>query len=301
MTTHVSVTQWAADLRSDDTSVRNRAAQLIWERDFSRLLERARDNLDRRGRRGADEEDVLQSMYKSFCERQKRGEYDLANRDALLKLLVTITLHKAWNANRDEGRQKRNVALIVESDRWALEQMEATEPSPAEAAIFNETLERWREVLADPDLVQIALLRLERYTIPEIAGHARRHARTDMPGQALHHACQDRTCQYRHCRTCQDDMPGIAERARTCQETCQDIAGHGDLMDKECAGSCQGKGVSKRIAGGLILTGVLIVRTVCGSSRRSCHDNRSQRIGRCLRHSLVPLRDTLCPTRVLAR
>jgi DNA-directed RNA polymerase specialized sigma24 family protein len=30
-------------------------------------------------------------------------------------------------------------------------------------------LERWLEALADPDLVQIALLRLEGYTNPEIA------------------------------------------------------------------------------------------------------------------------------------
>jgi hypothetical protein len=39
MTTHGSVTRLVADLRSDDSSVRNRAAQLIWEHYFGRLLE----------------------------------------------------------------------------------------------------------------------------------------------------------------------------------------------------------------------------------------------------------------------
>lgn len=183
MTTHVSVTRLVADLRSEEPSVRNRAAQLIWNHYFPALLERARDELVRRIhlgrhiRRRVDEEDVLQSMYKSFCLRQQRGEYDLANRDALWKLLVTITLNKTRNAAKHEKRKKRDIAqdqtMFVadgtESDRWVLEQMEATEPSPEEAAILNEGLERRLDALGDPDLRQIALWRLEGYTNREIA------------------------------------------------------------------------------------------------------------------------------------
>ena len=45
---------------------------------------------------------MLQSMYKSFCIRQRRGEFDLAGRDALWSLLVTITLRKA--GTRPKGR-----------------------------------------------------------------------------------------------------------------------------------------------------------------------------------------------------
>ena len=47
--------------------------------------------------------------------------------------------------------------------------MDAAGPSPAEAALLNEALERRLEALADPELRQIAMLRLEGYTNREIA------------------------------------------------------------------------------------------------------------------------------------
>ena len=90
----------------------------------------ARNNLTKRIRRREDEEDVLQSMYKSFCLRQQRGEFDLAGRDALWKLLVTITLRKARNAAKAQGREKRDVAreqtMPVDDDArsWAQRQID---------------------------------------------------------------------------------------------------------------------------------------------------------------------------------
>ncbi len=103
---------------------------------------------------------MLQSMYKSFCLRQQRGEFDLAGRDALWKLLVTITLRKARNVAKKQTRDRRDVAREQtiadrddgESAHWALEQMDAAGPSPAEAALLNEALERRLEALADPEL-----------------------------------------------------------------------------------------------------------------------------------------------------
>ena len=177
MAAHGSVTKLVADLRSDNSSVSNRAAQLIWERYFRDLLDLARNHLDRRIRRREDEEDVLQSMYKSFCLRQQRGGYDLANRDALWKLLVTITLNKTRDVAKKQGRQGRDVGREqtmpgddeTDSARWALEQMEATEPSPEEAAILNEALERRLQILSDPELQQIAVWKLEGRTNAEIA------------------------------------------------------------------------------------------------------------------------------------
>jgi RNA polymerase sigma factor (sigma-70 family) len=177
MAPHGSVTRLVSDLRSDDSSVRNRAAQLIWERYFRALLELARDNLDRRVRRRAGEEDVLQSMYKSFCLRQQRGEYKLANRKSLWKLLVMITLNKTRDVAKYHRRKRRDVVRDqimpgdneTDSARWALEQMEATEPSPKDAAVLNDALEQRLEALADPGLQQIALWLLEGYTNREIA------------------------------------------------------------------------------------------------------------------------------------
>jgi RNA polymerase sigma factor (sigma-70 family) len=172
-----SVTRLVQFLRSGNAAERELAARLIWQRYLRDLLELARNNLNKRIRRREDEEDVLQSMYKSFCLRQQRGEFDLASRDALWKLLVTITLRKARNAAKKQLREKRDVGREQtisdrddgESDEWVLEQMDASGPSPAEAAVLNEALERRLEALADPELRQIAMLRLEGYTNREIA------------------------------------------------------------------------------------------------------------------------------------
>jgi DNA-directed RNA polymerase specialized sigma24 family protein len=90
---------------------------------------------------------------------------------------VTITLRKARNVANKQMRAKRDIAREVtltdrddpESAHWALEQMDAAGPSPVEAVLLNEALERRLEALADPKLRRIALMRLEGYTNREIA------------------------------------------------------------------------------------------------------------------------------------
>jgi DNA-directed RNA polymerase specialized sigma24 family protein len=173
-------------LRAEDRSIRDMAASLIWQRYFRDLLDLARRNLSPRVRRRVDEEDIVVSMFDSFCARQARGEYDLAGCDELWRLLVTITLRKASNARRNHHREKRNVALeeSLVTDRndsscpgWALEQMDAGAPSPAEAAVLNEALERRLEMLKDAELREIALWRLEGYTNREIADRIKRTER----------------------------------------------------------------------------------------------------------------------------
>jgi RNA polymerase sigma factor (sigma-70 family) len=173
-----SVTRMVLDLRSDDPAVRDAAARMIWDRYFRDLLTLARNHLNQRIRVRTDEEDVAQSMFKSFCLRQQRGEFDLADRDELWRLLVTITLRKARNAAKAQQRDKRDVAREqapsggeeTGSAGWVLEQMEAADPSPAEAVALNEALERRLQALGDTELRRIALWRLEGYSNGEIAG-----------------------------------------------------------------------------------------------------------------------------------
>ena len=176
-----SVTKMIRDLGGDDREASEAAARRIWERYFAALLGLARGQLNVRVRRREDEEDVLQSMYKSFCRRQQRGDFDLAGRDQLWDLLVTITLRKARNAAnrhhygiRDVRREQAGIGAgdaDAETSRWALEQMEGSSPTPVEAAILNEELERRLQALGDRDPVlrQVALLKLEGYTNSQIA------------------------------------------------------------------------------------------------------------------------------------
>ena len=141
------------------------------------LFNLARHHLDHRLFRREDEEDVLQSMYASFCLRQQRGSFDLSGRDDLWKLLVTVTLRKARNAARSHRRECATTAANVrqpgsqdsDTNGWVLEQMDASEPTPADAAAFNDELERRLRALGDPVLRQIALCKLEGYTNKEIA------------------------------------------------------------------------------------------------------------------------------------
>src|SRR3954468_19152754 len=172
-----SVTVMISRLRSDDPQEREEAARLIWRRYFPALLDLARGHLDRRVRRREDEEDVLQSLFGSFCRRQARGDFDLRGRDALWALLVTITLRKARNAanrHRTAGRDCRREEegppdAAGGCPGWAPERMEASGPTPAEAAVLTEEIERRLESLADPLLRRIALLKLEGHTSGEIA------------------------------------------------------------------------------------------------------------------------------------
>jgi RNA polymerase sigma factor (sigma-70 family) len=170
-----SVTRLIIDLRSDDPAVREVAARLVWGRYFQELLVLARHHLSARIRCREDEEDVLQSMYKSFCIRQRRGDFDLASRDELWNLLVRITLRKARNTANRHRQGKRDVrredSAAPENDLPAtiLDQIDSDGPTPAEAALLNEALERRFQMLKDPDLRQIALWKLEGYTNAEIA------------------------------------------------------------------------------------------------------------------------------------
>ena len=161
-------------MRSEDASLRDDAARRLWERYAPALLHLARRHLDKKLLQRADEDDVLQSMYASFCIRQQRGNFDLAGRDDLWKLLVTVTLRKARNAARRHRQQTRDYRRENgdgDPNRGGLahELFDVTEPTPDDAAAFNDELERRLRALGNPVLRQIALFKLEGYTNKEIA------------------------------------------------------------------------------------------------------------------------------------
>jgi RNA polymerase sigma factor (sigma-70 family) len=173
-----SITQLIDRLRSGSPDSSDEAARRVWERYLPRLLTLARHRLDPRIRVLQDEEDVVQSMGRSFFRRLRRGDFDLVDRDALWALLVTITLNKARNAADRHLAAKRNVRRVqplTRSDESRSDapheafSPEADEPTPAEAAVLNEALAHRLRDLPEPDLRQVALMKLEGYTNHEIA------------------------------------------------------------------------------------------------------------------------------------
>ena len=163
-----SVTHWLALLREGDPA----AAQQLWQHYFRRLVALARQRLRAAPHRAADEEDVALSAFDSFCRNAKQGRFpQLADRDSLWRLLVTITARKAAHLVRDEGRQKRGGAIRVDGGEaeLALEEALSREPSPEFAAGVADECRRLLDCLGDRELQAVALLRLEGYSVEEVA------------------------------------------------------------------------------------------------------------------------------------
>jgi hypothetical protein len=173
-----SVSQLLGRLRSEDPHVRDDAAALIWKRYCTALLQLACRNLDRRLRRRVGADDIVQRTFKSFFLRQRRGDFDLSDRNDLFQLLIRMTLNKVGSAAAREARRRRDyrrdrpvaegVADGDEEGSWLLELSECGAPSPDEAAALAEEAERRLEQLPD-DLCRVALWKLEGYTNAEIA------------------------------------------------------------------------------------------------------------------------------------
>jgi DNA-directed RNA polymerase specialized sigma24 family protein len=92
-------------------------------------------------------------------------------------LLVVITARKAAHLVRDEPRQKRGGSFQIHSASAAdssevplLETILSREPAPDLAAQMAEQCQRLLEGLADQELQQVALWRMEGFAVEDIAG-----------------------------------------------------------------------------------------------------------------------------------
>src|SRR5262249_25282718 len=175
----------------DDAVVRS-----LWQRYCDRLVRRARHKLRHTGRRVADEEDVALSAFHSLCRGARRGRFPaLANRDGLWGLLVFITAQKAadWVAyarrkKRGSGKVRGHSALDGGpggSHEGGFDRVLSQSPGPATLAVWAEEYGRLLDCLGDGTLRQVAELRVQGYTVEEIAerlGLARRtvHRKIDL-------------------------------------------------------------------------------------------------------------------------
>jgi DNA-directed RNA polymerase specialized sigma24 family protein len=85
---------------------------------------------------------------------------------------MVITARKAAHQIRDEGRQKRGGCpqpTAAPSEVFDLEQILSREPAPEFAAEVADEWQRLVALLGDSELEAVALLRMEGYTVEEIA------------------------------------------------------------------------------------------------------------------------------------
>jgi DNA-directed RNA polymerase specialized sigma24 family protein len=181
-----SVTRWIADLKAGELA----AAQPLWERYFSRVVDLARQRLRsvRQKDAGSDEEDAALSAFDSLCAGLARGRYpQLADRDDLWRLLVVITTRKVQAQVRRHLRRKRGAGQVrlaselagaaCDDENDLLAQTVGSEPTPEFAVMVADEYRRLLERLDDDTLRKVAVLRMEGHTTEEVAcqlGCARR-------------------------------------------------------------------------------------------------------------------------------
>lgn len=170
-----SVAFWIEQLQAGDAA----AAEQIWRRYGGRLLGLARKRLVAVRCRAADEEDVVQSAFLSFCRGAAKGQFAAVDdRESLWKLLQTLVHRKATDQRQHEMRQKRGggavrgesaVAGGPDPQARGLAQITADEPNPARQAETTEVQARLLAILPDDTLRAIAQWKVEGYTNEEIA------------------------------------------------------------------------------------------------------------------------------------
>jgi DNA-directed RNA polymerase specialized sigma24 family protein len=112
-----------------------------------------------------DEEDVALSAFYTFCRHAAEGRFpDLLDRDGLWRLLMVLTVRKAWRLLREVGQH-----VVVNGEEGLLEQVMSREPSPESAAEVAEEFRRLLGLLGDQELQAIAVARTESYGVEEIA------------------------------------------------------------------------------------------------------------------------------------
>ena len=172
MSSERSVTRWLRELQAGNEE----AARQLWRRYFRRLTVLARRRLGPGEGRVVDEEDVALSVFRCLCNGALRGQFDdMANRDELWRLLVTMTNHKAVDAARREKQQKRGAGRVLggsvleRTGYHGAKPMSSQEASPELLAMLAEEHRRLMTLLNDDCLRQIAVWKLEGYKNEDIA------------------------------------------------------------------------------------------------------------------------------------
>jgi RNA polymerase sigma factor (sigma-70 family) len=169
-----SISRWIGGLKTGEAE----AAQRIWERYSEQLLTVARRKLGGIHRSVVDEDDVAQNVFSTICRGAADGRFkEVKNRDELWWLLVAITRQKVADHVRREGALKRGAGRVhVESqipgtdgERSAFDQIMGNSPTPDFLTMLNEEFQRLLGLLRDDCLREIVIMRLEGFTVSEIA------------------------------------------------------------------------------------------------------------------------------------
>jgi RNA polymerase sigma-70 factor (ECF subfamily) len=166
-------------LRSGDQA----AAELVVKKYGRRLIGLAAARLPATVRAKEDEDDAVQSAFKSFFNRQKKGEFEPEDWDALGTLLTYLTVCKVDRRIRKYLAEKRDVRRESAADGGAKDgdrpKWEPAGPDPTadEKAAAEETLRELLRHLPPADR-PVLTMRLQGHQVGEIAKQVGRDERT---------------------------------------------------------------------------------------------------------------------------
>jgi len=158
-----SVSHWLEGLRNGDSV----AAQELWNRYFSQLVQVAQARLCNISRESSGE-DIALSAIKSVMIGVQNDRYpQLTDRTNLWSLLVTITARKAISEIRRQKAARRDVSMEIPTD--AVKNYIGTVPTAEFAIEVAYELERLIHQCKDDSLMLIAQRKLEGATHAEVA------------------------------------------------------------------------------------------------------------------------------------
>ncbi|MBK9387553.1 MAG: hypothetical protein IPN34_22290 [Planctomycetes bacterium] len=168
-----AITSWLIHLERGE----GEAAERIWRQYFEQCCRLARARFAAPLRREHDAEDVASSALRALCAGVEAGRFDrLESRNDLWRLLATITIRKASNAARHRlGRPEVGESALGGDATGALPFQELSDQRVLGewSAICDEMIEK-----LEPKLKEVALLRLQGFTNPEIAERLERSVKT---------------------------------------------------------------------------------------------------------------------------
>lgn len=144
------------------------AAEKIYEQYAPRLLALARERISLPLRRRVGEDDIVQSVFRTFFRRVQNGEYLVDRSWNLWQLLVSITLNKLRQTTRFHRARKRDVGSEVYNmaDELAC-RLDADSPDQTAIGLLLSELDALLNGVDHRDRVIVQLC-LEGYTTSEI-------------------------------------------------------------------------------------------------------------------------------------
>ncbi len=166
-----NVSHWIELIKDGNSQAANR----IWEHYFDKLVGSVRKRLYGHNRAASDEEDIVLSVFESFYAAAEAGRFpDLADRDDLWRLLITMSARKAVDKRRHDRRLRRGGDVVTHSldesvdESFILEAI-GSEPSPEMVVLMQESVEQLFSHLGVGPLRELAVAKLEGYSNAEIA------------------------------------------------------------------------------------------------------------------------------------